>query len=407
MTTRIEEPMTIQTEKSTADREITPFRIAIPEATLRELRDRLAGTRWPPPTPGAGWERGVPADYLERLAGYWRNEYDWREHEQGLNALPQFTTTIDGQRIHFLHIRSPQPGALPLILTHGYPGSFVEFTDLIGPLTDPGAHDGDRNDAFHLVIPSLPGFGFSTPVTEPGWDSVRTARAWVALMHRLGYDRYVAQGGDIGAAVTGMLGAVDPGGVLATHVNSDPLAIALVAERIGIDLQEFASRDELTEPQRERARALAAYARDGRGYLELQSTRPWTIAYALADSPVAQLAWIVEKFKEWTDPSAELPEDAVDRDRLLTIVSLYWLTGTGASAASFLYESAHSSEWLAPAGTPQGWAMFAADDIAGRLLNPSGAIEHWTEYATGGHFAAMEAPALLIDDIRSYFRAFR
>lgn len=399
--------MTTQTEQPLTDQAITPFRIAIPEGTLRELRDRLGANRWPVRTPGAGWERGVPVEYLDGLVDHWRHNYDWRVHEDRLNALPQFTTTIDGQRIHFLHVRSSRPDALPLILTHGYPGSFVEFTALIGPLSDPGAHGGDPADAFHLVIPSLPGFGFSTPVTDPGWDTVRTARAWVALMHRLGYTRYVAQGGDIGAAVTGMLSAVDPDGVLATHVNSDPLAIALVAERIGIDLQEFASRDELTETQRERARALAAYARDGRGYLELQSTRPWTIGYALADSPVAQLAWIVEKFKEWTDPAAELPEDAVDRDQLLTIVSLYWLTGTGASAASFLYESAHSSEWLAPAGTPQGWAMFAADDIAGRLLNPSGAIEHWTEYAAGGHFAAMEAPDLLIDDIRTYFRAFR
>lgn len=389
------------------DQEITPFRIAVPQESLRELRDRLAATRWPVPTPGAGWDRGVPGEYLKELAGYWREEYDWRKHEDRLNALPQFTTTIDGQRIHFLHVRSSEPDALPLILTHGYPGSFAEFTELIGPLTDPAAHDGDPADAFHLVIPSLPGFGFSTPVTEPGWDTVRTARSWVALMHRLGYERYVAQGGDIGAAVTGMLGAVDPDGVLATHVNSDPLAIALVGERIGIDFDSFAARDDVTEPERERAHALAAYGRDGRGYLELQSTRPRTVGYALADSPVAQLAWIAEKFKEWTHPSAELPEDAVDRDQLLTIVSLYWLTGTGASAASFLWESAHSSEWLAPAGTPQGWAMFAADGVARRLLNSAGAIDHWTDYHRGGHFAAMEAPELLIDDVRTYFRAFR
>src|SRR5579875_277192 len=218
--------MTTQTEQPLTDQAITPFRIAIPEGTLRELRDRLGANRWPVRTPGAGWERGVPVEYLDGLVDHWRHNYDWRVHEDRLNALPQFTTTIDGQRIHFLHVRSSRPDALPLILTHGYPGSFVEFTALIGPLSDPGAHGGDPADAFHLVIPSLPGFGFSTPVTDPGWDTVRTARAWVALMHRLGYTRYVAQGGDIGAAVTGMLSAVDPDGVLATHVNSDPLAIA-------------------------------------------------------------------------------------------------------------------------------------------------------------------------------------
>ena len=315
-------------------------------------------------------------------------------------------TTIDGQQIHFLHIRSPEPDALPLIVTHGYPSSVVEFTRVIGPLSDPRAHGGDPADAFHLVLPSVPGFGFSSPVREPGWQLARTARAWVELMRRLGYERYVAQGGDIGAGVTGMLGALDPQAVLATHVNSDPLGTALIADRLGIDLEAFAASG-LSEPDRGRVEFLSRYAAEGKGYLQLQSTRPQGIAYALTDSPVAQLVWIAEKFKEWTDPAAELPEDAVDRDQLLTNVSLYWFTRTGASAANFLYEAAHSSEWLAPSGTPQGWAVFAADGIIRRLLDPEHQVEHWSQFERGGHFAAMEAPDLLVEDVRAYFRRFR
>jgi pimeloyl-ACP methyl ester carboxylesterase len=385
---------------------LRPFRIAIPDADLQDLHERLARARWPHGLPGVGWERGVPQDYLEQLVGYWRSEFDWRAQEDKLNALPHFVTTIDGQQIHFLHVRSPEAGARPLIITHGYPGSVVEFTGLIGPLSDPRAHGGDPADAFHLVVPSLPGFGFSAPLEEPGWDAAHTARAWVELMHRLGYERYVAQGGDIGAGVTGMLGAVDPEGVIATHVNSDPLATALIGERIGVDLERFAASG-LSPRDHERVDFLARYAAEGKGYLQLQGTRPQSIAYALTDSPVAQLAWIVEKFKEWTNPAAELPDDAVDRDQLLTNVSLYWFTRTGASAANFLYEAAHSREWLAPSGTPQGWALFAADGITRRLLDPERQIEHWSQFDRGGHFAAMEAPDLLIDDVREYFRSFR
>jgi pimeloyl-ACP methyl ester carboxylesterase len=386
--------------------DIHPFHIAIPDADVEDLRERLARTRRPHALPGVGWERGVPADYLEQLLAYWRDEYDWRAHERRLNAFAQFTTTIDGQPIHFLHVRSPEPDALPLIVTHGYPSSVVEFTHVIGPLSDPRAHGGDPADAFHLVLPSVPGFGFSSPLREPGWQLARTARAWVELMRRLGYERYVAQGGDIGAGVTGMLGALDPQAVLATHVNSDPLGTALIADRLGIDLEAFAASG-LAEDDRQRVEFLAGYAAEGKGYLQLQSTRPQGIAYALTDSPVAQLVWIAEKFKEWTDPAAELPEDAVDRDQLLTNVSLYWFTRTGASAANFLYEAAHSSEWLAPSGTPQGWAVFAADAIMRRLLDPEQQVEHWSQFDRGGHFAAMEAPDLLVEDVRGYFRRFR
>ncbi|HJW35701.1 MAG TPA: epoxide hydrolase [Actinomycetes bacterium] len=387
-----------------ADAAIHPFRVEIPQADLDDLHDRLARTRWPDELGGVGWSRGVPLGYLKDLAGYWRDGYDWRGHEARLNQLPQFTTTIDGQPVHFLHVRSPEPDALPLVVTHGYPGSVVEFLDLVGPLTDPRAHGGDPADAFHLVAPSLPGYGFSTPVREPGWAMGRTSRAWVELMARLGYARYGGQGGDIGAGVTGMLANLDPGHVVGVHLNSDPLAVAAVALPPG----DQADKAAVTDAHRASLEWMRRFQADGLGYLELQRTRPQTVAYALTDSPVGQLAWIVEKFKEWTDPAADLPEDAVDRDQLLTNVSVYWFTGTGASAAQFLYETAHAQDWPGPSDVPQGWAVFAAhDDLVRRLVDPDGRIEHWSEFDRGGHFAAMEAPDLLVEDVRAFFRTLR
>jgi pimeloyl-ACP methyl ester carboxylesterase len=387
-----------------ADAEIRPFRVQVSDEALDDLRSRLGGTRWPSEVPGAGWSRGVPLGYLKELAGYWRDGFDWRKQEAELNQVPQFTTEIDGQTIHFLHVRSPEPGALPLIVSHGYPGSVVEFLDLLGPLSDPRAHGGDPADAFHLVIPSLPGFGFSTPVTEPGWAMVRTTRAWAELMARLGYDRYGAQGGDIGAGITGMLAGVDPGHLAGIHLNSDPLAVGAVA----LPPAEQADAAAVTDAHRATLARMRQFQADGLGYLHLQTTRPQTIAYALNDSPVAQLAWIAEKFREWTDPAAELPEDAVDRDRLLTNVSLYWFTGSGASAAQFLYEAAHAQEWPGPSEVPQGWAVFAAtDDLVRRLIDPEEKLAHWSEFDRGGHFAAMEAPDLLVDDVRAFFRSRR
>jgi pimeloyl-ACP methyl ester carboxylesterase len=387
-----------------ADAEIRPFRVEVSDEALDDLRNRLAGTRWPSEVPGAGWSRGVPLGYLKELAGYWRDGFDWRKQEAELNQVPQFTTVIDGQTIHFLHVRSPEPGALPLIVSHGYPGSVVEFLDLLGPLSDPRAHGGDPADAFHLVIPSLPGFGFSTPVTEPGWAMARTTRAWAELMARLGYDRYGAQGGDIGAGITGMLAGVDPGHLAGIHLNSDPLAVGAVA----LPPAEQADAAAVTDAHRATLARMRQFQADGLGYLHLQTTRPQTIAYALNDSPVAQLAWIAEKFREWTDPAAELPEDAVDRDRLLTNVSLYWFTGSGASAAQFLYEAAHAHEWPGPSEVPQGWAVFAAtDDLVRRLIDPEEKLAHWSEFDRGGHFAAMETPDLLVDDVRAFFRARR
>jgi pimeloyl-ACP methyl ester carboxylesterase len=381
--------------------EIQPFRIAIPQADLDDLRDRLARTRWPDELPGAGWGRGVPLDYLKDLTGYWRDGYDWRAQEARLNQLPQFTTVIDGQTIHFLHVRSPEPGALPLVVTHGYPSSVAEFLEVIGPLSDPRARGGDPADAFHLVVPSLPGFGFSTPLRAAGWESGRTARAWVELMHRLGYPRYGAHGGDIGAGVSGDLSGLDPDGVVGAHVNTDPTGLAL------LDLLP-AELDGLSEAEAASHRRWRDYGAEGKGYLQIQGTRPQTLAYGLTDSPVAQLAWIVEKVKEWTDPAAELPEDAVDRDQLLTNVSLYWFTRSGASAATFLYEAAHATrEWGAPSPAPTGFAVFGEGSLMRRALDPDHKVEHWSEFDRGGHFPAMEVPDLLVGDIRAFFRRFR
>jgi len=380
--------------------EIRPFRIAIPQADLDDLRGRLARTRWPDELPEVGWSRGVPLGYLKELAAYWADGFDWRAWEARLNQFPQHVTTIDGQPIHFLHVRSPEPDALPLLVTHGYPSSVAEFVNLIGPLTDPRAHGGDPADAFHVVAPSLPGFGFSVPLAA-GWESSRTAKAWVELMRRLGYQRYGAHGGDIGAGVSGDLGGLDPERVVGAHVNTDPTGLALLgllpAEVDGLGEAEAASH-----------RWLLQYGEDGKGYLQIQGTRPQTLAYGLTDSPAAQLAWIVEKFKEWTNPAEQLPEEAVDRDQLLTNVSTYWFTRSGASAAQFLYEAAHAArEWGAPSPAPTGFAVFGEGSLMRRVLDPEHKVEHWSEFDRGGHFPAMEVPDLLAGDVRAFFRPLR
>ena len=310
--------------------DIRPFRIEIPQVDLDDLHDRLARTRWPDDLPGTGWERGIPGGYLRGLAEYWRSAYDWRAAEAALNEIPQFSTTIDEQPIHFLHVRSPEPRALPLLLTHGWPSSPVEFLKVIGPLTDPRAHGGDPADAFHVVIPSLPGYGFSTPVRQPGWGNLfRVAQAWAQLMARLGYDRYALQGTDVGSGVSGILAMIDTGRVAGVH---------LTGTGAGMPFGPAVPLDGLSAADRARAERFNAAQSDGFGYLHLQSTRPQTLGYALTDSPVAQLAWIAEKFREWTDPAADLPEDAVDRDQLLTNVSIFWFAGAGASAAHGTYE---------------------------------------------------------------------
>jgi len=383
---------------------IQPFEVKILQADLDDLQERLARTRWPRELSGVGWSRGVPLDYLKELTEYWRDAYGWREWEARLNGFPQFTTEIDGQNVHFLHVRSPESRALPLIICHGYPGSVVEFMNIIGPLTDPISYGGNAADAFHVVAPSLPGFGFSTPVRESGWEMARTARAFAELMRRLGYEKYAAQGGDVGAGIVGMLAGFDRDRVVGVHTNSDPLAVMGALDYLPDGAARLAGLSKEDKAAVERARAVTDA---GSGYLKLQSNRPQTIAYSLTDSPVGQLAWIVENFKEWTDKTAELPEDAVDLDQLLTNVSVYWFTGTGASAAGFLYETGHSTEWGAPGTAPQGWALFAAQPFVRAMMDPQHEIEHWSEFDPGGHFAAMEIPDLLVGDVRRFFRRLR
>ncbi|GAA3113958.1 epoxide hydrolase [Planomonospora alba] len=371
----------------TNDSMIRPFRIEIPQAQLDDLRERLGRTRWPAETGVEDWSRGVPAGYLRELAAYWADGYDWRAWEARLNAHPQFTTEIDGQNVHFIHVRSADPGALPLILTHGWPGSVVEFLDLIEPLS--------RD--FHLVIPSIPGFGFSGPTTGPGWTSRRVAAAWAELMRRLGYDRYGAQGGDFGAGISRALGLTAPENVVAVHVNG------------GTTYPSAAEDDPtLTERERARVRRMNEFMTEAGGYIAIQSTRPQTLAYGLTDSPAGQLAWIVDKIRDMTDLAKELPHEAIDRDLLLTDVTIYWLTGTAGSSAALYYEDGRAWGGRERSPVPTGVALFTVQDIALRRDEEKAAeVVHWSDFDRGGHFAAMEAPDLLLGDMRAFFSAYR
>jgi pimeloyl-ACP methyl ester carboxylesterase len=390
---------TTGTPAGTSAAEIEEFRIDIPQADLDDLADRLDRTRWPANLPGAPWERGVPVDYLRGLVGYWRDGFDWRDAEARLNAYPQYTTVIDGQRIHFLHVKSPEPNATPLLLIHGWPGSIVEFLNVIGPLSDPRGHGDATAPAFDLVIPSLPGFGFSGPLTEPGWNSRRMAAALAELMRRLGYQRYGAQGGDYGAFVAPDLGRVDPEHVIGIHVNAATMGFVPFGDIPEADLATFSPTEE------ERLQRMQNFLSEGNGYFQIQSTRPQTLSYGLTDSPAGQLAWIVEKFKEWTNSGHVLPEDAISRDEILTDVSLYWFTGTAGSAANIYYESMHSGDWPVPSGVPTGVAVFAEDIAIRRYAERSNNIVHWSDFDAGGHFAALETPALLVGDVRAFFTA--
>ncbi|MER5875215.1 MULTISPECIES: epoxide hydrolase [unclassified Streptomyces] len=387
---------------------LRPFRLAIPQGDLDDLHERLDRTRWPDELPGVGWAYGVPRDYLRELVRYWRHDYNWRAAEARLNTWPQFTTEIDGARLHFAHIRSPEADATPLIITHGWPGSIVEFTDIVGPLTDPRAHGGDPADAFHLVLPSIPGFGLSGPTRDTGWEFTRVAAAFATLMERLGYRRYGAQGGDWGGAVSRELGRAHPDRLIGVHLNLLPGSSATTEPTAG----ELAA---LSPEQRERTLASwrrgQDWNREEGGYAAIQATRPQTLAYALTDSPVGQLAWIAEKFRQWTD-SGDRPEDAVDRDLLLTDVMLYWLTGTAGSSARIYYERAHADYWgrpPEPSVAPTALAVFPEENFVPlrHVAERTDRIVRWTEFDRGGHFAAMEEPDLLVADVRAFFRALR
>jgi pimeloyl-ACP methyl ester carboxylesterase len=405
MTTQLAEaqrPATSRIDRSVGA-EVLPFRIEVPQAAVDDLKERLANTRWPDKSPGEGWSRGVPTDYLKGLAEYWQSRYDWRVHEAKLNEYPQFTTTIDGQIVHFLHVRSPEPNATPLMLIHGWPGSVVEFLDVIGPLSDPRAHGGDPADAFNLVIPSIPGHGFSRPLNLPGWTHHRIAKTFTELMNRLGYHRYGVQGGDAGAFIAPEMGRIDPAHVVGVHVNALVQIPTVFQIMVGLVIMSKAERVRLAR--------FKHFNDELRGYDHIQATRPKTLAFGLTDSPIGQLAWIVEKFKEWVDPSAALPEDAISRDHILTNISVYWFTGTAGSSANLYYETLHD-----PAAkkrklrnkVPTGVALSLTQDVTiRRWAEKENNIVHWTEFDHGGHFAALEVPQRLVDDMQKFFRGLR
>jgi pimeloyl-ACP methyl ester carboxylesterase len=387
--------------------EIRPFQVDIPEDELADLRRRIAATRWPSKELVADRSQGVQLATLQELARYWATDYDWRKAEAKLNALPQFTTEIDGVEIHFIHVRSPHESALPLIMTHGWPGSVVELLESVGPLTDPTAHGGTAEDAFHLVLPSIPGYGFSSEPAELGWDPGRTARAWGELMHRLGYTRYVAQGGDVGASITDAMGRQAPEGLLGIHMNL--LVTALAGPQPTESEQERAAAD-----------ALATFRASGFGYFLEQATRPQTIGYALLDSPVALAAWMLDHD---TDSYEKISRAFVDgqpagnltRDHIVDNVTLYWLTGTGASAARSYWESGRAQALAAGQAPPEvslpvGFTTFPDEIFAAPRTWVEQAYPHLTyfnEVDKGGHFAAWEQPQLFSAELRAAFRSLR
>lgn len=382
---------------------ILPFRIEVPQVAVDDLKERLASSRWPDESPGEGWLRGVPTDHLKGLAKYWQTQYDWRDHEAKLNEHPQFITSIEGQNLHFLHVRSPEPNATPLMLIHGWPGSVVEFLNVIGPHSDPRAHGGNLADAFHLVIPSIPGHGFSRPLSAPGWTHHRIAKTFTELMSRLGYQRYGVQGGDAGAFIAPEMGRVDPAHIVGVHVN------ALV--QIPTVLQIMVGLVVMSKAERTRLARFKHFNDEMRGYHHIQAARPKTLAYGLTDSPIGQLAWIVEKFKEWVDPTAALPEEAISRDHILTNISLYWFSGTAGSSANLYYDTLHNpavKKRKLRNEVPTGVYVSLTQDVTiRRWAERENNIVRWTEVDHGGHFAALEGPAPFVRDVSEFFRSLQ
>jgi pimeloyl-ACP methyl ester carboxylesterase len=377
--------------------EIVPFRIDVTDAELDDLRDRLHRTRWPERETVDDWSQGMPLAYAQELCSYWADTYDWREREALLNRFDQYRTEIDGLGIHFLHVRSPEADALPLVITHGWPGSIVEFQEVIGPLTDPVAHGGDAQDAFHVVCPSLPGYGFSDKPARAGWGVQRIGTAWAQLMARLGYERYGAQGGDWGSSVTTAIGKQDPEHVAGVHTNM-PLAFP------------DPSMGEFTERELEAVASFQHYQEQEAGYSTQQATRPQTVGYGLVDSPAAQLAWIVEKFWAWTDCDGH-PENVLTRDQLLDNVMLYWAPGNGASSARLYWESFRDmAAMFEPVPVPVGVSIFPKEIFrpSRRWAEPRFPdLRHWNELDRGGHFAAFEQPETFVSEVREFFRTVR
>jgi pimeloyl-ACP methyl ester carboxylesterase len=383
------------------------FTIQIPDSEIEYLNHRLSNARWPNSGMDNHWGKGVPVDYLKKVAAYWRGQFDWRKQEAMLNQFPQFISEIDGQNIHYLHIKSPKPNATPLMLIHGWPGSFGDFIKIIEPLTNPQIND---QIAFDLVIPSIPGFGFSMPVKDKGWNMFRIATAFTTLMKGLGYEKFAVHGGDMGAGIVGIMSGVAAHSLIGTHINSDFFAVA--------GLGMFPSDNwSFTNEEKMGLERMRRYKQDGTAYLEIQATRPRTIGIALSDSPTGQLAWIAEKYKEWTDEDKNLPEDAIDIDQFLTNVSLYWFNQSGASSAEILAENLsmafdwvgnntqEANQWTPPK-VQSAMACFGKktdESLLKKLASLMGEPDRWTFYDKGCHFPAMEVPDLLVSDIREFY----
>ncbi len=376
--------------------QIDPFEIRIPDSDLEDLRQRLARTRWPDAETVDDWSQGIPLAYLKEVCEYWGEKYDWRAREQRLNRFPQFRTEIDGLGIHFVHVRSPEPNALPLVMTHGWPGSIVEFQKVIEPLTNPTAFGGSAEDAFHVVCPSLPGYGFSDKPTRTGWGVEKIADTWAELMSRLGYERYVAQGGDWGAMVTTCVGAQDPEHCLGIHLN---MAIAPPTEE---------SMSDLTELEQRALAGMAHYQEKDSGYSKQQSTRPQSLGYGLVDSPAGQAGWILEKFWSWMDCQGH-PENVLSRDELLDNVMLYWLPAAGASSARLYWES-FGSPPLMDVRVPVAVSVFPKEIFQASKRWCEARYDRLVYYNTlekGGHFAAFEQPETFVEEVRQGLRPMR
>ena len=382
--------------------DLRPFRIEVADADLEDLRARLRRTRWPErETVGDGvtldWSQGIPLAFMRDLCRYWADDYDWRATETRLNALPQFRANVDGLGIQLVHARSPEPDALPLVLTHGWPGSIIEFMKVIEPLRDPRSHGGDPADAFHVVAPSIPGYAFSGPTNDRGWDPLRVARAWAQLMAGLGYDRYGAQGGDWGAQVSTRIGASDPAHCAAIHLNMPVAAPPDPAVP-------------LTDEDQADLAAMERFQRDEGAYAGEQGTKPQTVGAALDDSPAGLLAWIVEKLRAWSDCDGD-PERCFTRDQILTNVMLYWVTGTSASAARLYWETRHSgaATRLPRVDVPTGVARYPKEVLRWprSWVERQYRVTRWADMPRGGHFAAMEQPALFAEDLRAFFATVR
>ena len=376
--------------------DIHPFTIAASDADLDDLKRRLRATRWPNPEPVDDWSQGIPLAYVQEVCEYWGEKYDWRAREAKLNEFPQFRTEIDGLGIHFIHVRSKHEGALPLVITHGWPGSVVEFQKVIAPLTDPTAHGGDASDAFHVICPSLPGYGFSDKPQQTGWGTAKIGEAWAVLMARLGYERYVAQGGDWGSMVTTMIGIQDPDHCAGIHLNMPVVG------------PDPATMNDLTDQEKATLAALQHYERWDSGYSKQQSTRPQTLGYGLVDSPAGQAAWILEKFWAWTDCDGH-PENVLTRDELLDNVMLYWLPGAAASSARLYWES-FSQMSMSDVEVKAGCSIFPKEIIrcsrrwAEKRFKQ---IVYWNDLDKGGHFAAFEVPDTFVGELRACFRHMR